>query len=51
MNSCKINFKENEFKLDKPPDIDSNHDIFYESRELVDNFNKLVVNLNSRKMF
>ena len=49
MNNCQINFEEHDFELDKPPDIDINFDIFDESQELVDNFKKLVDNINLKR--
>ena len=48
--NCHINFNDSPEDLDKPPDIKNSSDIFEESQEFIDDFKKLINNLNQKKV-
>ena len=48
--NCHINLEENFENLDEPPNIENSSDLFQESQEFVDEFKKLIDNLNKRKI-
>ena len=50
LTNCHITFKDNPDKLNKPLDIENSSKLFQESQEFVDEFKKLIDNLNQRKI-